>query len=70
LARAVLLPSDGDGRPRARLHALQGSGSLPSMVGVDALVVLDAHTESFAAGAIAPALPLPAQRFQSQSAFD
>jgi molybdopterin molybdotransferase len=69
LARATLLASDGDGRPRARLHALQGSGSLPSMVNVDALVALDATTESFAAGTILPALPLPAQRFQVKPAF-
>jgi molybdopterin molybdotransferase len=69
LARAALLPSAGDGRPQARLHALQGSGSLPSMLAVEALVVLDANIESFAAGAIAPALLLPAQRFQPEPAF-
>ena len=70
LARASLLPpADGDGRPGARLHALQGSGSLPSMVAVDALVVLAAEQDRFAAGAILPALPLRAHGFQSAPAF-
>jgi molybdopterin molybdotransferase len=71
LARASLTGAahEGDSRPLARLHALQGSGSLPSMVAVDALVVLDANVESFAAGAIVPALPLRTPGYQRAPAF-
>jgi molybdopterin molybdotransferase len=58
LARASLRP--GDEHPRAVLHSLQGSGSLPSMCGVDALVVIDAAVESFPRGTIVPCLLLAA----------
>jgi molybdopterin molybdotransferase len=57
LARAVLHRAE-DGRLRAVLHALQGSGSVPSMAGVDALVVLDAEVEHFMRGTRLPALLL------------
>jgi len=48
LARATLERS-GD-RLIARMHRLQGSGSLPSMVDVDALLILPADQERFEAG--------------------
>jgi molybdopterin molybdotransferase len=57
LARASLHAVEG-ALPRARLAAQQGSGSLPSMCGIDALVVLDAEVEHFAAGQRLPAWPL------------
>jgi molybdopterin molybdotransferase len=57
LARASLRRGDG-GLLLARTHALQGSGSLPSMCGVDALLVLDAEVETFARGCRLRALPL------------
>lgn len=68
LARAHLEPS-GKGAPLARLHQLQGSGSLPSMCGVDALVVLDGEVEHFAAGSALRALPLLRDRGQSDPQF-
>jgi molybdopterin molybdotransferase len=54
LARARLERRDGE--LIADLRRLQGSGSLPSMVGVDAYVVLAADQEQFAADATLPAL--------------
>lgn len=42
----------------ARLHPLQGSGSLPSICGIDALVLLPAEQAEFAAGESVWALPL------------
>lgn len=51
LARARL-----DGARVADLRRLQGSGSLPSMVGVDAYVVLDANRAEFPEGAELPAI--------------
>jgi molybdopterin molybdotransferase len=69
LARAQRLPDGGGDRPRVRLHALQGSGSLPSLVGADVLVVLAADCERFEAGAILPALPLRPERYQAERAF-
>jgi molybdopterin biosynthesis enzyme len=69
LARAQLLPGASGERARVRLHALQGSGSLPSMVGADVLVVLAAETERFEAGALLPALPLRPERHQAERAF-
>jgi molybdopterin molybdotransferase len=68
LARARLVRG-GDGAPFARLHELQGSGSLPSMCGVDALVVLDAEVEHFAAGSSLRALPLRQDRGQREPQF-
>jgi molybdopterin molybdotransferase len=68
LARAHLHRS-GDGRQLARLHALQGSGSLPSMCGVDALVVLDADRAHFARGTKLRALPLRNEHGQSDPPF-
>lgn len=56
LARAILR-RDG-ARLLARMHPLQGSGSLPSMVGVDALVLLPEDRETFEAGEHLVALPL------------
>jgi molybdopterin molybdotransferase len=57
LARASLR-AGADGRLFARVHTHQSSGSLPSMCGADALLVLDADVERFAAGQRLPALPL------------
>jgi molybdopterin molybdotransferase len=57
LARASLHAVAGS-LPRARLAAQQGSGSLPSMCGVDALVVLDADVAHFPAGQRLLAWPL------------
>jgi molybdopterin molybdotransferase len=68
LARAVLRVA-ADGTLHARLHALQGSGSLPSMSGVDALVVLDAEQESFVAGAQVRVLPLRPCAFTTDPMF-
>jgi molybdopterin molybdotransferase len=48
LARARLV-QEGE-RLVAQLHALQGSGSLPSMAGVDALVILPSEQQQFDAG--------------------
>lgn len=56
LARARVTMRDG--RLSATPLELQGSGSLPSMVGVDALVVLDARRETFSAGEVLPAILL------------
>jgi molybdopterin molybdotransferase len=56
LARAQL--SIREGRLWARPLELQGSGSLPSMVGVDALLVLEEGREAFPAGDMVPALLL------------
>ncbi|RMG15047.1 MAG: molybdopterin molybdenumtransferase MoeA [Planctomycetota bacterium] len=56
LARARL--EAGGHPPRAHLLARQGSGSLPSMVGVDALVLLPPEREEFVAGERLPALLL------------
>lgn len=57
------------GRLLARLHARQGSGSLPSVVGADAYVLLDAARERFSAGERLPALLLD-QGGQSEVPFD
>jgi molybdopterin molybdotransferase len=48
LVRATLAREAGE--LRATLHQRQGSASLPSMVGQDALVILPAERETFAAG--------------------
>jgi len=51
----------------AALHGLQGSGSLPSMVDVDALVMLPADREQFETGASLQALPLRPGLFQEHN---
>jgi len=56
LARATVAMRDG--ALLATPLALQGSGSLPSMVGVDALLVLDEKREAFRAGEVVPAFLL------------
>jgi molybdopterin molybdotransferase len=68
LARARLVRGD-DGRLIARLHALQGSGSLPSMCGIDALVVLDSDVAHYASGARVRALVLRGTASQSEPPF-
>jgi molybdopterin molybdotransferase len=68
LARAQLVRGD-DGRLVARLHTLQGSGSLPSMCGIDALVVLDSNVEHYASGARVQALVLRGAASQSEPPF-
>lgn len=55
-ARAALRSQDGE--LRARLHPRQGSGSLPSLAGLDALVVLPGEQASFPSGARLRALPV------------
>jgi molybdopterin molybdotransferase len=67
LARAKL-ESDGD-RTIARLHRQQGSGSLPSVVGIDALVILPSERATVPAGALVAAIRLGA-RGGDTSAFD
>ncbi len=67
LARATL-EDDGTGLS-ARLHPLQGSGSLPSMVGVEALLVLPADRDRFSAGERLTALLLEDPRGSAVSPF-
>ncbi len=54
----------------AHLHALQGSGSMPSMAAVDALVVLPAERGSFRQGEALWALPVGELPGQATSFFD
>jgi molybdopterin molybdotransferase len=68
LARAHLGRAE-DGRLIARLHTQQGSGSLPSMCGIDALVVLDSDVEHYASGARVRALVLRGTASQSEPPF-
>jgi molybdopterin molybdotransferase len=65
LARAALRMGP-DARLRARLHPRQGSGSLPSLRAVDALVVLPAEIADFAAGERLKALPVRPLLFQEE----
>ncbi len=67
LARAALEP--GEDGLLARLHGLQGSGSLPSMVGIDALVILPAERDRFAAGERLRAIRLDDPRGAERSPF-
>jgi molybdopterin molybdotransferase len=67
LARARFEP--GTNPIVAHLTAQQGSGSLPSIVGIDALVVLPPEIEHFALGDRLPALVLHEARGQLSSAF-
>jgi len=67
LARARL--ETDAGRPVARMHGLQGSGSLPSMVGIDAYVLLSGDREHFEAGERLPALPVPVRSGGTRSPF-
>jgi len=68
LARARLAPTP-DGFS-ATLHSLQGSGSLPSMRSVDALVVLPETRGEFEAGDTLWALPVGALPQRVHSVFD
>lgn len=68
LARARVR-REGD-RWVADMHRLQGSGSLPSMVGIDALVLLDADTAEFAAGTALPAILLGDEGGAAAPPFD
>jgi molybdopterin molybdotransferase len=68
LARARLEHAS-DGRVLARLHALQGSGSLPSMCAADALVILAGDVERFARGSLLQAVALGAPHGQAQPPF-
>jgi molybdopterin molybdotransferase len=58
------------GRLVATLHPLQGSGSLPSMAGVDALVIFPGERELFEAGERLRALPLGAAGRSAEPPFD
>jgi molybdopterin molybdotransferase len=68
LARAQLVRHE-DGRLIARLHSRQGSGSIPSMCGIDALVVLDAEVERYASGSRVRALVLRGTAGQREPPF-
>ncbi|MCC7541849.1 MAG: molybdopterin molybdotransferase MoeA [Deltaproteobacteria bacterium] len=57
LARASLHRND-DGTLGATLHTLQGSGSIPSLVACDALVILDSRAAALAAGTEVDAIVL------------
>lgn len=65
LARAALR-SGPDRQLYARLHPRQGSGSLPSLLAVDALVVLPAQTEHFACGERVQAWPVRGFLFRDE----
>jgi molybdopterin molybdotransferase len=67
LARATLA-RDGEGWT-ARLHALQGSGSLRSMAGVDALVIFPSDRDRFVAGELLVAIRLR-RRGSTRSPFE
>ena len=67
LARATL--ERGPEGFLAHLHSRQGSGSLPSMVGVEALVVLPTDQGEFEAGEVLTALLLHDTRGSEASAF-
>jgi molybdopterin molybdotransferase len=69
LARARLTGVSGQTRPRATLHSHQGSGSLPAMCDVDALLILDAERPHFELGAVVPALPMRGLSGQSEPLF-
>ncbi|MEQ9501602.1 MAG: molybdopterin molybdotransferase MoeA [Deltaproteobacteria bacterium] len=68
LARCTL-ERDG-GVVRARPLRLQGSGSLPSMLGVDALVMLPADQSTFAAGEKLDAILLADHAGAAEAPFD
>jgi molybdopterin molybdotransferase len=71
LARAFLEPPAAPGElPRARPHRLQGSGSLPSVVGVDAYLILDGEQRDFPAGSELDALPIRGPRGSASAVFD
>ena len=59
-----------DNRLLARPLRLQGSGSLPSMVGVDALVLLDAGRRDFLAGEVRDAILLKDHQGADTPPFD
>ena len=71
LARASLSPSERDNSHAlvARLHEKQGSGSLPSLAYADALVILPAEQERFAAGTQLDALLLHDQPGSATTPF-
>lgn len=54
----------------ATMHRLQGSGSLPSMVGIDALVLLAADTEHFRKGSRLQAILLRDDHGSASPPFD
>jgi molybdopterin molybdotransferase len=68
LARATVALREG--RLLATPLRWQGSGSLPSMVGVAALLVLDEAREHFEAGAVVPALLLRDETGSDASPFE
>jgi len=67
LARAQVWRG-AQGGLQARLHPLQGSGSLPSMCGIDALLVFDGRS-AFERGSVVPALMLRALVSQAEPQF-
>ncbi|MEL6186589.1 MAG: gephyrin-like molybdotransferase Glp, partial [Myxococcota bacterium] len=57
-------------RLEATMHRLQGSGSLPSMVGIDALVLLAAEVDHFSAGTKLQAILLRDEHGSETPPFD
>lgn len=68
LARARVVREDG--RLKAYMHRLQGSGSLPSMVGIDGFVLLPADQGQFAAGSELQAILLRDELGAEHPPFD
>jgi molybdopterin molybdotransferase len=70
LARGALAPStSGDGELIAHLHARQGSGSLPSIAQVDALVFLPGDASELPSGALLTALRIGARAERTEPTF-
>jgi len=70
LARGVLTPStSGSGELMAQLHTRQGSGSLPSIAQVDALVFLPGDASELASGAALTALRIGARAERAEPTF-
>ena len=67
LARAIVTRQNG--RFEAHLHSNQGSGALPSMVGINALVLLDGDKREFKAGDRLSAIYLGDELGVSESPF-
>jgi len=68
LARGVLR-NDADGMLTATLHARQGSGSLPSIAQVDALVLLPGEATQMRSGTSLVALPVGARPSRGEPTF-
>jgi len=70
LARGALTPSaSGSAEPSARLHDRQGSGSLPSIAQVDALVFLPGDASELPSGSALTALRIGARAERTEPTF-